>query len=69
MLCCNFSSVDGLFPKIRTNFQLAKKNPKFLEILTKLQMSKLDETFSISEVFKYSMFGQDALHYIHQENF
>ena len=31
-------------------------------------MSKLEETFSISEIFKYSPFGQDVLHYIHQEN-
>ena len=50
-----------------THFQLAK-NPKFPEILTKLQMSKLEETFSISEVFKHFTFGQDVLHYIHQEN-
>ena len=28
-------------------------------------MSKLEETFSISEVFKYSTFGYDVLHYIH----
>ena len=31
-------------------------------------MSKLEETFSISELFKYSMLGFDALHYIDQEN-
>ena len=30
-------------------------------------MSKLEETFSISEDFKYFTFDQDALHYIHQE--
>ena len=47
---------------------LTCKNPKFLEILTKLQMSKLEETFSISEVFKYFMFGQGVLHHIRQEN-
>ena len=28
-------------------------------------MSKLEENFSISEVFKYSTFGYDALHYTH----
>ena len=32
------------------------------------KLSKLKETFSISEVFKYFTFGQGALHYIHQEN-
>ena len=31
-------------------------------------MSKLEKTFSISEVFKYSTFGSDAVHYIRQEN-
>ena len=31
-------------------------------------MSKLEETFSIPEVFKYFTFGQDVVHYIHQEN-
>ena len=41
------------------------KNP---EISTKLQMSKLGKTFSISKVFNYSTFGQDVLHYIHPEN-
>ena len=35
-----------------------KKTAKFLEIWTKLQMSKLEDTFSISEVFKYSTFGR-----------
>ena len=38
------------------HFQLAK-NPKFLEMRTKLQISKLEETLSISEVFTYSTFG------------
>ena len=55
------------FPKYRTFFNL-RKAPKFLEIWTKLQMSKLEETFSISEVFKYSTFGQDVPHFLHQEN-
>ena len=32
-------------------FSNLQENPKFLEIWTKLQMSKLEETFSISEVF------------------
>ena len=32
-------------------------NPKFPELGTKLQMSKLEETFSALEVFKYSTFG------------
>ena len=32
-------------------------------------MSKLEETFSISEAFNYSTFGQDVLHYTYQENF
>ena len=32
-------------------------------------MSKLEETFSISEVFKYYTFGHDVIHYIHQKNF
>ena len=41
------------FPKyIWHIFELAE-NPKLLEILTKLEMSKLEETFSISEVSKY----------------
>ena len=31
-------------------------------------MSKLEETFNISEVFKYFTFGQVVLHYIDQEN-
>ena len=31
-------------------------------------MSKVEETFNISEVFKYFTFGQAVLHYIHQEN-
>ena len=44
------------FPKYSTFFML-QKNSKFLEIWTKLQISKLEETFSISEVFKYSTFG------------
>ena len=39
------------FPKYRTFFNL-QTPPKFLEIRTKLQMSKLEKTFSISEVFK-----------------
>ena len=55
------------FPKYSTFFNL-QKTAKFLEIWTKLQMSKLEQTFSISEVFKYFKFGQDVLHYIHQEN-
>ena len=38
----NFSSVGG---------------KKFLEIWTNVQMPKLEETFSISEVFKYFRFG------------
>ena len=43
------------FPKYIAFFNL-QKTPKFLEIWTKLQMSKWQETFSISEVFKYSTF-------------
>ena len=31
-------------------------------------MSKVEDTFNISEVFKYFTFGQVVLHYIHQEN-
>ena len=31
-------------------------------------MSKLDETFNISEVFKNFTFGKVVLHYIDQEN-
>ena len=31
-------------------------------------MSKVEETFNISEVFKYFTFGQAVLHYLHQEN-
>ena len=58
------SSVDGLYGTF-FNWQ---KTPKFLEIWTKLQMSKLEETFSISEAFKYFTFDQDVLHYIHQGN-
>ena len=54
------------FRKYSTFFTL--QNPKFLEIRTKLQMSKLEENFSIKEVSKYFTFGQDVLHYIHQEN-
>ena len=30
-------------------------------------MSKLKETFGVGS-FKYSTFGQDVSHYIHQEN-
>ena len=37
------------FPKYSISFTL-QKTPKFLEIWTKLQMSKLEETFSISDV-------------------
>ena len=55
------------FPKYSTFLNL-QKTPKFLEILTKLQMSKLEETFIILEVFKYFTIGQDVLHHIHQEN-
>ena len=44
------------FPKYSTFFNL-QKTPKFLEIWKKLQMSKWEETFSIWEVFKYSVFG------------
>ena len=45
------------FAKYSTFFNLLAKTPKFLEIWTKLQMQKLEETFSISEVIKYSTFG------------
>ena len=55
------------FPKYNKFFNL-QKTPKLLEIWTKLWMSKVVETFNISEVFKYFMFGQVVLHYIHQEN-
>ena len=34
-----------------------------------LQISKLQETFNISEVLKYFTFGQDVLHYIYQKIF
>ena len=37
------------FPKYSTFFHF-QKTPEFLEIWTKLQMSKLEETFNISEV-------------------
>ena len=40
------------FPKYGTFFNL-QTTPKFLKIWTKLQMSKLEETFSISEIFKF----------------
>ena len=40
----------AFFPKYGT-FSNLQKTPKFLEIWTKLQMSKLEETFSIPEVF------------------
>ena len=49
------------FPKYSTFFNL-QKNPKFPEIWTKLQMSEVEEIFSISEVFKYFRFGQDVSH-------
>ena len=55
------------FPKYSTFFNL-HKTPKFLKIELKLQMSKLEKPFSISEVFEYYTFGQDVLHYIHEEN-
>ena len=45
-----FSSVVAYFPKYST-FSTCKKNPKFLEIWTKLQMSKWEETLSILEDF------------------
>ena len=49
------------FPKYSTFFNL-QKTPKFLEIWAKLHMSKLEDTFSISEVLKHFTFGQDVLH-------
>ena len=44
------------FLKYSTFFDL-QKTPKVVEIWTKLQMSKWEETFSISGVLKYSTFG------------
>ena len=41
------------FPKYSTFLNL-QKNPNFLEIWTKLQMSKLEETFNILKAFQYS---------------
>ena len=51
------------FPKYSTFFEL-EKTPEFLGIRTKLYMSKLEETFNISNVFEYFTFGQVVLIYI-----
>ena len=49
------------------NFSTCKK-PQIAGNLKKTVDVKSGETFNISEVFKYFIFGQVVLHCIHQEN-